>query len=261
MERLDSCLQEVRNWMHRNHLVLNDSKMEVLHVSSNFRPCKEISPITTNGVQVRPSTSVRDLGVIIDRHLNMREHINIVCRKASLALRRIGKIRPFLNKATTEILVHAFVSSLLDNCNSLLFGVPDKELSKLQRIQNSAARLVSRSKKQNHITPILRTLHWLPIKSRIQFKILLLTFNAVHGFSPHYISELVSPYLPARSLRSSTQHLLLVPKQKTKSYGERCFSYSAPTLWNSLPYSLRAQPNYESYKNQLKLYLFKKYFM
>ena len=151
MEKLESCLQDVRDWMHSNQIILNDNKMEILHVSSNFRPCKDLSPIVSNGVQVQPSASVRDLVVIIDKHLSMREHIN-VCRKATLALRRIGKI---------------FVSSLLDNCNSLLFGVPDKDLSKLQRIQNSAARLVSRSKKQNHITPILRTLHWLPTKSRI----------------------------------------------------------------------------------------------
>ena len=81
-----------------------------------------------HSAQVKPSTSVRDLGIVIDRHLTMREHINIICRNASLALRRIGKIRSFLNKATTEILVHAFVTSFLDNCNSLLYGVPDKDL-------------------------------------------------------------------------------------------------------------------------------------
>ena len=261
MKNLEICLQDVKNWMNSYHLVLNDSKMEVLHVSSNFRLCKEISPIMTHSAQVKPSTSVRDLGIVIDRHLTMREHINIICRNASLALRRIGQIRSFLNNATTEILVHAFVTSLLDNCNSLLYGVPDKDLTKLQRIHNSAARIVSKSKKQNHITPILAELHWLPIKARIQYKIILLTFNAVHGFAPHYISELVSPYKPTRSLRSSTQQLLQVPQQRTKTYGERTFVYSAPTLWNSLPHALRSLTKLEPFKKLLKTHLYKKCFM
>ncbi|XP_033631811.1 uncharacterized protein LOC117293560 [Asterias rubens] len=147
----------------------------------------------------------------------MRRHINIVCRNASLALRRIGKIRSFLNITTTETLIHAFVSSLLDNCNGLLYDIPDKDLSKLQRIQNLAARLIARSKKQNHITPILQELHWLPVNARIQYKVLLLTFNAVHGLSPHYISELITPYTPTRSLRSSSQLLLQVPPYRTKT--------------------------------------------
>ena len=206
--------------------------------------------------EVQPSSSVRDLGVIIDKNINMHAHINMVCRNASLALRRIGRIRPFLNKSTTEILIHAFVTSLLDNCNSLLFGIPDKDTSKLQRIQNSAARLVSRSKKSVHITPILRELHWLPIKSRIHYKVILLTFSIVHGLSPHYMSELVSSYTPARALRSSAHQLLQIPRRNTKTYGKRTFTYSGPTLWNSLPDSLRSEMNVHVFKRKLKTYLF-----
>ena len=261
MGKLDTCLKEVRSWMGCNHLVLNDNKMEVLHVASQFRPCQELSPINIDSGQVTSSTSVRDLGVIIDKNLNMSRHINIVCRNASLALRRIGKIRSFLNKTTTETLIHAFVSSLLDNCNSLLYGIPDKDLSKLQRIQNSAARLIARSKKQNHITPILQELHWLPVNARIQYKVLLLTFNAVHGLSPHYISELITPYTPTRSLRSSSQLLLQVPPYRTKTYGKRTFAFSAPTLWNSLPATLRSQINPDLFKSHLKTHLFTKSYL
>ena len=89
----------------------------------------------------------------------MHRHVNNICRKASLALRRIGSVRQYLNSNTTEVLVHAFVTSQLDSCNCLLLGTPEKEISKLQRIQNSAARLVSRAKKSDHITPILKHLH------------------------------------------------------------------------------------------------------
>ena len=139
---------------------------------------------------------------------------------------------------TDFLTVVVFVSSLLDNFNSLLFGVPIKSYQNYKGSKTLQQDLSPDPKKQNHITPILRTLHWLPIKSRIQFKILLLTFNAVHGFSPHYISELVSPYLPARSLRSSTQHLLLVTKQKTNGAFPRVPHSLELPIFSSLPIKL-----------------------
>ena len=191
----------------------------------------------------------------------MQTHVNKVCRNASLALRKIGSIRPYLDKSSTEVLVHAFVSSLLDNCNSLLVGLPVKQVTKLQRIQNSAARLVSKSPRKEHTTPILKELHWLPIKFRIRFKILLLVFNAIHGLAPSYLSDLLSIYTPARSLRSSNQQFLHVPPQKTKNYGERSFSFIGPTFWNLLPYEIRTQSNPNIFKEQLKTYLFKKAYL
>ena len=130
--------------------------------------------------------------------------------------------------------------------------------AKLQRVQNSAARLVSLCKKYSHVTPILKDLHWLPIKSRIEFKILLLTFKSLHGHSPKYISELLVPYVPTRSLRSASQNLLVAKRGRTKAYGDRSFSCVAPLLWNSLPISLRSQTNINSFKTQLKTHLFKK---
>ena len=120
---------------------------------------------------------------------------------------------------TTETLVHAFISSKLDNCNSLLFGLPKKLLDKLQYVQNAAARIITESKKHDHITPILINLHWLPIEFRIKYKIILLTFKALHGLSPIYIQELISVYKPNRNLHSSSQVLLLPQSYNLKSYG------------------------------------------
>ena len=150
-------------------------------MSSRFRVRQELGPITSGGCRVGPSSSLHDLGVILDSHLTMQQHVNNTCKKASLALRRIGSVRQYLNSKTTEILVHAFVTSLLDSCNCLLLGVPDKEVYKLQRIQNSAARLVSRVRKCEHITPVLKDLHWLPVRFRIHYKAILTIFKALHG--------------------------------------------------------------------------------
>ena len=89
------------------------------------------------------------------------------------------------------MVIHAFVTNRIDFCNSLLYGLPDCELKKVQRVQNAAARLLTSTRKYDHITPVLRELHWLPVKYRIQFKILLLTFKAIHGMAPDYISRLL----------------------------------------------------------------------
>ena len=103
-----------------------------------------------------------------------------------------------LSQKDTEILVHAFITSKLDNCNSLLYGLPQFLIDHLQAVQNCAARLITRSRKHDHITPILRQLHWLPVHSRIKYKILLLTFKALHGLAPSYITEMLQPYRPSR---------------------------------------------------------------
>ena len=128
-----------------------------------------------------------------------------------------------MSQEVCERLVHAFISSKLDLYNSILYGLPVTELNKLQRVQNAAAQLISRTPKSHHITPILQQLPWLPVKDRISFKLLLLTFKALHGLAPIYISELIKPYNPSRSLRSSTLTYLSVPKSNTATYGEPMF--------------------------------------
>jgi len=136
---------------------------------------------------VTPVPVACDLGVAMDSNLKMTHHINKVCKSASHAIRNIGRIRKYLGKENCEKLIYAFVTSRLDCCNSIFYGLPMSELSKLQRLQNSAARLVTIVKKTDHITPVLRNLHWLPVQSRITYKILLLTYKALNGMAPIYI--------------------------------------------------------------------------
>ena len=128
--------------------------------------------------------------------------VSNLCKSASFALKRIGDIRQYLDQPSTEKLIHAFVSSILDYCNSLLYGLPDKEVSKLQ--------LVTKTRRVDHITPILRKLHWLSVRKRSIFKILLITYKVLNGLAPSYLAELINLHQPERRLRSNANdHLRL----------------------------------------------------
>jgi hypothetical protein len=122
----------------------------------------------------------------------------------------------------------------LDYCNSLLYGTTKHQLGRLQRVQNTAARIISGKKRRDHITPVLRELHWLPVEERVCYKILMQTFKCMNGLAPSYLSNMLNLYTPARALRSADSNILKQPKARTK-YGEHHFAFAAATLWNGLP--------------------------
>jgi len=185
----------------------------------------------------------------------MVTHVNALCVSARHHLRNIGRIRRFLDRSSCERLIHAFVILRLDLNNSLLTGLPRSLIDKLQRCQNIAARIITRTRITDHIMPILRQLHWLPVTRRIEFKLLLLVYRALNGTAPAYISELVQPYQPGRVLRSADTLTLCVPRTR-HAWGDRAFSKAGPALWNSLPADIRAAPSLSAFKSSLKTYLF-----
>ena len=190
----------------------------------------------------------------------MSDRISDVCRSSFLFLRRIGCIRPYLSDKATSCLVNSLILSRLDFCNSILTGITVDQINRLQRTQNCAARLIAKKRKHDHITPILISLHWLPIKFRIQFKIAVLAFRHFEGTLPSYLSAVLYTYQPSRSLRSSSDKLLKIPRVNLKSAGERSFHFTAPAVWNSLPNSLRNISKLPQFKGQLKTYLFRQAF-
>ena len=129
-----------------------------------------------------------------------------------------------------KTLVHAFVTSRIDNCNALLYGLPSYLIQRLQYVLNSTARLISLSRKADHITTLLIDLHWLPVEQRINFKVLLFTYKIVNGLAPSYLNDLLVPYVRRRALRSADKFLLCQPSYRLKSYGFRAFSVCAPSL-------------------------------
>ena len=145
----------------------------------------------------------------------------------------IYKICPLITQDATQTLVEALVTSKLDYGNALYFDISKSLIDKLQLVKNAAAHLVCGAIKYDHITQVLRALHWLPIEYRIEYKIILLCFKARHGLAPGYISDLLQLHRPARSLRSNSLNLLEVPRTRRKTYGDRAFSAVALRLWNS----------------------------
>ncbi len=172
-------------------------------------------------------------------------------KQHSSILRNIAKLWNMLPVSDAEKLVHAVMTSRLDYCNALLGGCPSSSINKLQ-IVNNAARVLTRSRKYYHITPILQSLHWLPIKFCISYKILLLAYKALNDLAHAYLTSLLSRYNPTRSLRSQNSGLLVVPIIATSTKGGRAFSYLAPKLWNSLPDNVQGSDTLSLFKSRLK---------
>jgi hypothetical protein len=255
---VQNCISAISEWMDSNKLMLNTDKTEVLTVGTTSR----VNQVDCDTIQILDSNisfqkSVKYLGVRLDQTLSMSDHISDVCRSLFLSLRRIGSIRPYLSERATSCLVNSIITSRLEFGNSILTGITADQLNRLQGIQNCAARLIAKKRKYDHITPVLTELHWLPMEFRIKFKLSVLGFRHFEGTLPPYLSSVLCTYQPSRSLRSSSQKLLQIPRVDLKSAGERSFRFACPTVWNSLPNSLRNISSLSQFKANLKTHLFR----
>lgn len=257
---MERCILDIRTWMLTDKLKLNDDKTEFMLIGTKQQLSKvNIDSLTVGNIDVAPVTVARNLGTWFDSNQNLQEQIHKTCKSGFFYLHNIRRIRKYLSQESARTLVHALIMGRIDYCNSLLFGLPSVHLLKLQRLQNAAARLISNVPRYSHITPVLCSLHWLPVKFRIDFKILLLTFKAIYGHAPGYLTDLIAIKVQTRyTLRSASGLTLNYPSVKLKkTLGDRAFSSAAPTLWNSLPLHIRLVDNFERFKSVLKTHLFK----
>ena len=189
LTRVETGFEDTQTWMSNNKLKLNGDKTEAIVFTSkhNVKHTDTIQ-LPLGDTTVPTASSVKSLGVTFDSLMKMEQHVNSTCRSAYAQPRNIGRIRRCRTNDATKSLVNGMVSSRLDYCNALLHGLPTSLPNKLQRVQNTAARIITRTSKYSHITPILMELHWLPIQSRVHHQILLNTFKALHEEAPMYIT-------------------------------------------------------------------------
>ena len=257
--RVENCISAICRWMDLNELKLNHDKTEVMLIHSKYRPSPSFQSLCVGDESVAASQSARSLGVIFDEHMSFHADVSSICSSSFYHLRNLSRIRKYLTKESAAVVVHAFVTSKLDYCNALLYGLPKYQLQRLQYVQNTAARVVLQMSRFQHITPVLCELHWLPIQYRIIFKILLLVYKALNGISPSYLAQKLHYCSHTRSMRSVSNELLMQPRSYTKTYGDRAFAVHAPREWNLIPYEIRKSNNISSFKRSLKTYLFSKF--
>jgi len=241
LDRLTSCIIRVRDWMARNRLKLNEDKTQVIWLGT----CQQLDKFVVQTLELQNamvpfSYVVNDLGVLLDSEFTMANQIAELSRSCFFHLRRLRSIKQSLTPDANKTLVHAFVSNRLDCCKSLLAGVSNQLLQRLQVVQNAAARLVTGAKRSEHMSPILRDLHWLPVRQRIVFKTAVLVYKCQHGMAPEYLQVYYQPTstVACRRLRSADSGRLAIPRTRT-SYGDRSFAVQGPRSWNSLPAELR----------------------
>ncbi len=278
VECMENCLLDVKQWMLANKLKMNDAKTEFIIIGSRHQLDKiEFDSIQVGNATVKAVESVRDLGAYLDSTMSMGTHIDNKCAAAFRQIYSLKRIRKFLSREATETLIHAFIFSHLDYCNGLLYGLPEYQTAKLQRIQNMAARLVFKLPKFSHVTSLRYELHWLPVAYRIEFKLLLYVFKGIHGLAPQYISEMFTVYSSGYSFRRNSAIddinyefgnivepiqqrnviYLKVPKTKRKTFEHRSIAVAGPTLWNKLPIHIRCITDLDTFKKELKTYLFR----
>ncbi|KAK3565278.1 hypothetical protein QTP86_004283 [Hemibagrus guttatus] len=201
--RISACLADISSWMTAHQLKLNPNKTELLIIPGDPSPAQDLAKSLSNSM-ISPSATARNLGVTMDNQLSFSSHVTNVTRSCRFLLYNIRRIRPFLSTQATQVLVQSLIISRLDYCNSLLAGLPLNAIRPLQMIQNAAARLVFNLPKFSHTTPLLRSLHWLPVAARIKFKTLMLAYKAKNGPAPSYLKALITPRTAPRSLRSTS---------------------------------------------------------
>ena len=262
LHSMQSCISDVKAWATANMLKLNDSKTELMLVTSKRSKHLHNLPtsITIDNAQIPFKQSVKNLGFTLDCHLTMNTHVSNIARTCYFELFRLASIRRFLTSTATATLASAFVLSRIDYCSSLLFGSTLDVTSHLQRIQIYAARVILRLPMSSSITIHLKSLHWLPVKVRSTYKIACSCYHCHISTATSYVTDMLHKKpLHTRNTRSSsyTMPLLNRPAHSYATLVDRSFSFASSSVWNSIPNDVWCAPSLSSFKSRLKTYLFR----
>ena len=249
-EDIQNLLSHIAIWMNEHFLCLNQGKTKILVIAPpSIQPEIVIRGVFIQNICIRFVKSAKNLGVILDDELSFDCQINKVVKGCYATIKKLSQVKGYLNEEELKQLVSSYIFSLMDYCNALYHGINANLITKLQRVQNCAARLVRKSKiPSGSMDDVLLELHWLKVKFRCVYKILLITHNCLHHEAPKEISSMFSFGESGRTLK-------LQETRYENKYGGRAFSHVAPKLWNLLPKSMRDITETDKFKTTLKSFL------
>ena len=246
-QRVPQLLQNISSWMNQHFLKINPDKTEIILFTPN-QSSKINGLFLEDRTCLRFSNCVKLLGVNLDESLSFDKQVNEVVASGYFHIRTIGKLKSYMSKEDLESYVHSIISSKLDYCNVVLYGINKSVLYKLQKLQNAAARLILKLPKHCSVSEEIRKLHWLRVEERILFKIILVVYKFFTKNGPAYLDEILEI--------ADIETRLLARKNFVTKYGRRSFRYVAPHLWNRLPVDVRTMNCDKSFKKKLKYILF-----
>ena len=245
--RLPELIKGIKSWMNEHFLKLNPDKTEIILFTPDSSG-KFIGLVHPDTGHIRFKNCVKLLGVNLDETLSLESHVNSLTSSCYYHLRNIGKLKHRLSSDDLQTLTHSVISSKLDYCNVILFGLNLNLIQKLQKVQNAAARLIYKLPKHSSVSDVIEELHWLRVEQRCIYKILLIVYKHFSSTSPSFLSSLLE-------ISNLETKMLKCTYYNTK-YGRRAFRYTAPRLWNKLPQDLRTEESINTFKKKLKTFLF-----
>lgn len=251
------CVGDVSRWFLENGMLLNPNKTEAVLFGTGVQRAKvnTSAGIVVAGAQVFFSQTVKLLGVTLDEDLSLDQHVTDIVRGCNYHIRALRHIRPLINLDAARLIAQGIVTARLDYCNGLLCATSAYNINRLQVVQNSLARAVCQASWFDSATELRRSLHWLPVRQRVDYKVAVITYKTRHTGVPAYMASLINDYIPSRTLRSSDQFLLVSPAVKL-ALSHKAFSVTAPVVWNSLPYECRSAQTLATFTRLLKTKLY-----
>jgi hypothetical protein len=246
--QVQKCAEAINSYLRTMKLKMNESKSEIVYLGNRKALQKAVLPMEVEicNSTIKVAQVVRDLGFFVDSDLKFSTHVARVCSTSFLYLKVISRMRQYLTEQTAMMLVHSLVMSRINFCASLLHGMNKALMAKLQRIQNSAFRMVVRRGRHESIGEELKRRKCLPIEGLLRYRYLCLAHKVIYSGAPKYLADLLKIYMPSRDLRSTDSHQLVVPRVNLL-IGERAYARCVPRLWNSLPEAIRKMEKYQQF--------------
>lgn len=215
--------------------------------------------VTLLGKKLFPVSSAKDLGVIFDASLSYDEHVTEVVSKCTSSLCQINRVKHILDTKSLLMAINALVFTKLYYCSTIWANTSKGNVKKLQSVQNFAARIVTGTRKFDHITPSLKQLLWLPVKVSLRYRDITLAFKCINGLAPEYLSKRFNQRLEIHDHAIRNNDMLAIPFYQTAT-GQRSFLFRAVKLWNDLPDFLKHENNFKNFKTALRSYLFEEFY-